>query len=52
MPFRQIAAFVLIALVLAAVGAVYLYLTRGERAYARALRGYRRARKGRDNPPT
>jgi len=49
MSLRLIVAYALIALVAAALGAVYLRLTREQRAWGRALRAYRReARKTTD----
>jgi hypothetical protein len=49
MSLRLIVAYALIALVAAALGAVYLHFTRETRAWGRALRAYRReARKTTD----
>ena len=49
MSLRLIVAYALIGLVAAALGAVYLHLTREQRAWGRALRAYRReARKTTD----
>ena len=49
MSLRLIVAYVLIVLVAAALGAVYLHFTRENRAWGRALRAYRRqARKTTD----
>ena len=45
MPLRLIVAYALIALVAAAFAALYLHLTRERRAFGRAARAYRRARK-------
>jgi len=42
MSLRLIVAYVLIVLVAAALGAVYLHFTRENRAWGRALRAYRR----------
>ena len=43
MSLRLIVAYALIVLVFAALGAIYLRLTREQRAWGRALRAYRRA---------
>jgi hypothetical protein len=48
MPLRLVVAYGLILLVAAAVGAIYLHLTRERRAFGRAARAYRRARKAAD----
>ena len=42
MSLRLIVAYALIALVAVALGAVYLHLTRENRAWGRALRAFRR----------
>jgi uncharacterized iron-regulated membrane protein len=47
MPLRLLIAYFLIALVVASLTAVYLHLTRDQRAFRRGERAYRRAHKAR-----
>ncbi len=48
MTLRLFAAYVMIVLIVGALGAVYLHLTRERRAFGRADRAYRRAKRKSD----